>query len=487
MGKKKDDDIIVSFIGNNAENVAGSCITVSYKKDDGMRGVFLLELGSIQGGMSVLDEFNSNKKLIEKIPVKDLEFVIIAHSHYDHIGNLGALIPSGFKGDIISTFENYELSRKMLVDGANVHKKNVEYLNRKGSKVKALYTEQDIYSILDRFELYDIDNIHHINENISFRFRKNSHITGATQVEIFIKKLNGTIKKIVYTSDLGSKVNRELNPFVEDADIIKNSNLFICEGTYGESLTGFTKRDLKNELKDFKKTIIDFVKSGNRVFIPAFSLVRSQNLMCLIYELMKDEEWFKDIPVVIDSNLTNEINSVYFKILSDNDKDYWKEVMSWKNFKFIKDYQSSIAFLSQRTPSVCLSASGMVNAGRSVLYAKSFLNNSNDCIIFCGYCSPESVGGKILDTSKDIINIDGSTLIKRCTIKRYYCFSSHAQAQDIIDYIKQINTDKVIIHHASKKAKEVLIEESKKQLSEISKTTMVVGVGINGVSNQFRL
>ena len=470
---KKDNDIVVSFIGGSSEGVTGSCVSVSYPKKDKDKGLILIEMGLVQGGNTILAEYNDNKKILENIPMKEAEYVFIAHSHQDHEGNLPALIPNGFKGRIIMTYENLEISKKLLPDTAYIHKKNIEALQSKGKKTKPLYTEPNAYEILNMVDTYSIGEMHKLNEYISFRFRNNSHVVGATQLELFIKKPNGVIKKILYTSDLGSPTNKKLQPFLKDNEIVTTANLAIFESTYGSSDRSFTEKEAIAERIELEKYITQFVKEGNRVFIPCFSYGRCQSQMVFMYEHFKDKEWFKEIPVLVDSKLANEINSVYSRILTGEDKKYFDEVMSWKNFKFIKDYNGTIASLSKRFPCVVLSSSGMISAGHSVLYAKSFLSCSKDAILFCGFCSPNTIGYKILDENQKTVTIEKSTILKRCFVHKFTTFTSHAQQSDLVNYMKQINVDSVVLHHGDKEAKEELKKKATEELRKIGKTTPI--------------
>lgn len=474
--RKNNEEIVLSCLGGSATGVTGSCWSVSYPKKNGERGLFLIELGLIQGANTVLEEYNENKKMLSNIPMEHAEFVFITHPHQDHEGNLPALIPGGFKGKIISSYEVLEISKKLLIDSAYIHKKNIEYLNSKGKKSKPLYLEKDVYTLFDMFESYEVGVIHEINEYVSFRLRNNSHVFSALQIEIIITKPSGLKKTIVYTGDLGSPCNKGLQPFLKETDMARKSNLLIIEGTYGCSERCFTKEQAVSERADLKKTIEKFLREGNRVFIPSFSFSRMQNMMCMFYDWWKDEEWFKEFPIIVDSKLANDINSIYLRILKDNDKSYFNDVMTWRNFKFIRDYQGTTAVLSKRVPGVYLASSGMISAGHSLIYAKNFLGCSKDAMLFVGYCGDNTVGNKILNENERIVTIDGSSVVKSCYIKKYNTFSSHAQQSDLINYMKHINCDKIIIHHSSKDAKEELRSVAREALYKEGKTTQVVGV-----------
>lgn len=476
MGKKRNDDIIVSLIGGQSDGVTGSVTVVSYLDENNERKSILLELGGIQGNNTVLGEYKDNKRMIESIPYENISYVFVAHSHQDHEMLLPTLISNNSNCRVIMTHENLEISKKLLIDSSYIGQKNIEYLKSKGHKVSPLYTDQDTYALFDIIDTYTIGEIHKLDESISFRFVNNSHVVGAVQLELFIKKRTGQIKKILYTSDLGSPINKEFQYFLKDNEIVSKANLVLMESTYGSSIKpSFTKKECMNERKEIKNLIQQYVLNNNhRCFIPCFSYGRLQNMMCMIYEMYKDT-WNYEIPIVIDTKLGNEINTVYERILESDDLKYWQEVKNWKAFKFIKKYPETIAFLSRREPALIFSSAGMVSAGHATLYAQQILGCSKDIMIFCGYCSPNTIGGKILNEEQKTVTIEGEPILKRCRIERFNTFSSHAQQQDLINYIKQINCDgKIILHHGDKESKEELRRVAIEELSKINKTTQII-------------
>lgn len=473
MSKKRKEKVIASAIGGSATDVTGSCWSVSYPKKDGSNGIILIELGMIQRNTTILEEYNLNKKMLEKIPMKEAEYVFVNHSHIDHTGNLPALIPNGFNGRVICTYENRMISEKLLFDAAHIHLKNIEAMRFKGKKVSHLYTGQDCYDLFDRVDVYSDNEIHKLDEYVSFRYVENSHVVGAKQLELFITTPSGKVKKILYTSDLGSPMNKELQPFLKDNQIVTKANLAIFESTYGNSSRGFNKEEAIAEREELIKTIKEYIKNERRVFLPVFSYGRMQSTLELLYRNFKDEEWF-DIPVVVDSKLANEINDVYRKILKDEDLAYWEEILAWKNIKFVRDYKGTMAVLGKKTPMIVLSSSGMVTAGHSLIYARNFLESKNDIIIFTGYCGEGTIGSKILNPEQKTVTIDGIVTNKMCHIKRFNTFSSHIQQPDLINYLKQINCNKIILHHGTEDAKSELRDKAKEELMRIGKTTPIV-------------
>lgn len=478
--KKKNNDIVISFVGGSAKDVTGSMLLIQYPKKDDEKGLIAIECGLIQGEPTLELEYNANKKMIEKIPVKNIEHVFLGHCHIDHIGNLPIFNDdNGFKGTIIGSNVTIEVGKKLIIDSVKIHKENVDRMRNKGSKKVYLYTQPQVYQMFNHMEQKDIGVKHILNEYISYEFFNNSHVPGATMIQFWIRKPNNTVKTLVYTSDIGSKHNLKLQNFIKETEFPTKANLWITEGTYGESNRGFSYKDAITEREDMKKKIKQYLMNGKRIFIPSFSFARTQNLMCMMYEWFKDEEWFK-FPVVLDGKLLFEINQTYERVLNEEEIEYFRKVESWHHFKNNKEYSSTQATLSVKTPGIYIATSGFLTAGRSVAYLRNFLNSTGDLIMFVGYAGgKDSVGDRVLNPNVKYIDIDGDKekrCIKRCDVIRYKTFSSHIQQDELFNMWKQIHVEKIIIHHASEKAREELRIKGKEELRKCGLTTPIVPV-----------
>jgi metallo-beta-lactamase family protein len=478
---KKENEVVISFNGNQSEEVVGSNVTISYLTETG-RKTILVELGMIQNN-DMADEYILNKEMLNNIPIKNSDYCFMVHLHSDHIALFPALSSMGFKGRIITTKTNAILSKPMLQDTIKLHMKSCQYLrdNRdkfkkkiKG-KVKELFGEKDLDNTMNMMNIYDLDTIYQLDDCLSFRFTNNSHIIGATQLELFIKKYGSNVtKKLVFTSDLGNTDNYSYTYFTEPTIPVSNANVLCIESTYGLGDRNFNKRLCIEERKQLEKDILGFLNYNYSCMIPCFALSRLANMMCWLYDTFKDR-WDMSKPIIIATNLGKKINNKMYEVLDDEYLAYWDEVMHWKPFKFISDGKSCEAFISNKPKSyLVLSSSGMISGGFSNLFAKQMLQDSHNGIIFCGYCSPNTIGGQLLDDNFDTVNIDGEILKKRCIVKRYYSFSSHASQKDLLNYIKQCNCQQVILQHGSSEAKEELKKLSEIELSKINRTTKVI-------------
>ena len=478
--KKYKNKIIITSLGGSTEDVTGSCFAIEYPLDNGGRDLILLECGSIQTNRMV-EDFNANKKMVDNIPFNLASNIFVCHVHQDHIGGIPSGITRGFDGNVITTYETAQLLSPMLLDSAFIQRRNVMSMNSKGKKYEMLYDESDVFRTLDKIKIYDKEVMHKINSNLSFRFVSNNHCFGSTSLEIFIKKPSGRIVKIFYSSDLGSNYNQQYKPYCDERRNVPKANIAIFESTYGDR--GFSKKDVEKDVEGLLNKIREVTYRGNRILIPCFSFDRSQAIMDLLYHTFKNEEEFKDIKVIVDSRLTNEINKVYEKTLQGELLNRWKEVISWDNFIFIDEYKKTELMARQtKNPCVIISSSGMLAGGHSVAYAKHILPRKQDCICFIGYCSERTLGGKIQRGAKSVTIENKSTPIK-CEVNIYNSFTGHIQREELISYMKGINCNKLLIHHGSTDAKAQLkfTAEEEFLFSGISKK---IGI-INKKNNYF--
>ena len=214
MGKRENDDIKVKFLGNSAIDVTGSAVLITFLNKN-----YLIECGSAQGyGMAKC--YTLNSQLINSIKVEKLEAIWLLHQHCDHVGLTPAIVrKSEFHADIFTTHETKGLIGTMLLDASHIIKTEAEILS-KSKKVSTLYKDEDVKKTCECIKGCNIGIKYKINDNVSFILHDNNHCLGASQLEIIFKKPNNTIKKLVYTSDLGSSLNKH-KPFVTSKSLFE--------------------------------------------------------------------------------------------------------------------------------------------------------------------------------------------------------------------------------------------------------------------------
>lgn len=469
---KKKDKVTLEVIGGNAESVTGSCTKIQTSNH-----VYLFELGMIQDGHTPLENYKLNSKLLQKIKPQEIDYIIIGHNHLDHIGLIPALYARGkCNAKIIVPKKSTCILKEMWLDAAYINQRDVEIINLKDKNYEAFYNEDIVMRTLNYVQEIQSDEIVKISEELSVRYRNAGHILLSKQAEVYINGGSHT-RKILFTSDLGNLATQESRVFVENFEPIPTANIVIGECTYSQrSRKEITKKTLEFDMQKIKSAIEQYcIDNKRRVLIPTFSLDRMPYMLWILYSLFGKDEKF-NIPIIVDSPLSNRLLDCYSSILEDEAKEKFDEMMSWKNIKRIITPEDSKAAIADKGAKVVLSSSGMLTAGRSIKWTQSILPCENDLIMFIGYAGEDTLAYKIKhEKEQKTININGKPIKNKAQILDLQSFSSHMQRKDLINYYKGINCDKVYLVHSDKNKLEFK-QDLEKAINDCLKSTRVVAV-----------
>lgn len=476
MGKKKDNDIIVTFLGESRNDVTGSSVLINYPKKNNKRGNILIEMGINQGAFNIEKGLANNREMLSRFNkdlIESIDTVFLLHPHCDHVASIPYL-NNGFDGRIITT-KALSIVKDLVENSVDIHLGEIQTLKAtKGKKVKPLYTKQDMYEIFDKMESVETYNKYKLNDEVEYRFIDSGHVLGGCMLELWIRKPNNSVKHIVYTSDMGSDYNNEFQYFVPKREQISKCNLLITEATYNSPERSWTRKDAIKERKILKQEIKKYLNEDKEILFSSFSFGRLQNIMCMLYDFFHEEDWFNNIPIILDGCLMHKINSDYLNILEGEELEYFKKVMSWSNMKMNKTFDGTKAILSKKEPRIIISTSGFLTNGRIVSYLQHMVGSKKSVIYLTGYCgSKDSLGGQMLDENIKVLNINKQSIVKKAKIKKLSTFSSHIQFDELINLCKSVNCEKIIIHHSSKEEKESFKKSVIEEIRNIGKTTKI--------------
>src|SRR3954466_7055358 len=167
----------IQFCGAD-RTVTGSCHLVEV---NGLR--VLLDLGMYQGQRDQAREFN------QYLPVDThaIDAIVLSHGHLDHCGKLPVATRAGFNGPIYCTPATAEVARIVLEDAAEIQLEDAQYLNQRArdpgtQAIEALYTPDDIPSVLQRFQRVKYGVKTDLGKGVSFTFHDAGHILGSAYV-----------------------------------------------------------------------------------------------------------------------------------------------------------------------------------------------------------------------------------------------------------------------------------------------------------------
>lgn len=431
----------------------------------------------IQGKHTVLENYHANMKYIQKIKPQEVEYIIIGHLHADHIGMIPTLYARGkCNAKIIVPKGSTSILKEMWLDSSYINCRDIEVLNLKNDRnYEPFYTEDIVYKTLEYVEEIDSDKIETLSDELAIRYTDAGHILLSKQCEVYINGGSHT-RKILFSSDLGNIATQDSRVFVEKFKPVTSANIAIMECTYCAKDRQCTKDTYKKDIEKIKAVIDQYcVDNNSRVLIPSFSLDRTPYILWILYSLFGKDENFK-IPILVDSPLTNRLLDCYSSILDGKSKEQFDEMMSWKNIHRIIQPEDSKAAIASSGAKVILSSSGMLTAGRSIKWTQNILPHAEDCILFMGYTGEDTLGYKI-KTRKDnkTININGKPYKNKAQIVDLKSFSSHMQRQDMINYYKTLNCEKIYLVHGDSNKIEFK-HDLEDAISDCLKSTKVVAV-----------
>ena len=468
MGKKKDKGIKISFIDEPAaEDVTGSFVLVETPHHK-----IGLDCGLSQSNDKYLDFMVNNRKTKEFKP-KDLDMIFISHLHGDHCLLVPKYYKNGFRGATVVSEGSKGIFKAMAEDSAFISERDVLVINNQHNKnYEPLYSIDDVNLMMEYTLEKPINQKIVVDDELAFEFIPSGHLLGGCQILLYIT-IDNLTKVIGYTGDIG---NHEVkNYFVGDfTPITHYCDVLIGESTYGDRPDLKTReKERKNDLEKLRSIIDTQVNEMHgRVLIPSFAQSRIQQLALMIYQLYKDEEW--QPKVYIDSPLAITIFKEYEKVLVGEEKELFDELLNWKNLIFVKESEQSKSLVASDESCVILSTAGMCQVGRVRHHLKALVGNPNATILFVGFSTPGSLASLLKDNKRKSITIDLKEYKCRCASYSLKSLSGHAPFDQLVEYYTSIPCGKIVLHHGSINAKEILKEKLEKVLSNKCKSTRVV-------------
>lgn len=380
-----------------------------------------------------------------------IDAVVLSHAHIDHCGNLPNLVRQGFAGPIYCTPATRDLIAVMLHDSARIQSsETAQVASQVGSGArpgeaarKPLYTPRDVNETIDRCITMDYGQPVAVNPDIQLRFRDAGHILGSAIVSLTLLN-RGREHRITFTGDLG----RRGLPYLRDPSPVPAADLVICESTYG-GRTHDTVAGMAARMGDIVRRTVN---RGGKVFIPAFSLGRTQVVVHYLRKWMAEGS-LPRLPIYVDSPLAVEIAYVYEEhadqLLAHDVEDVPVEYML--------SQEEARHRGQQRDPCIIVASGGMCEGGRIIPHLKHHLDDPRSSIVLVSYQSPQSLGAQLL-LKTPTARFHGRTWNKWIDVVELNGFSGHADQNDFQELLGPAvgKTGRVRLVHGDPEACEAL-------------------------------
>lgn len=416
-----------------AREVTGSCFLV---EADGLR--FLIDCGLHQGGR----EADAANRAFPAFDPEALDFVLLTHAHIDHSGLLPRLVNLGFRGPIWCTPATADLLGVLLPDSAHIQEKEAEWANldkrRKRGELKReiapLYTVTQAQAALKRLRTVGYDQEVRPHERVRACFRDAGHILGSASIEVWVEAGGeGKYRKLVFSGDLGMPGR----PLVKDPTPIGEADYLCMESTYGNRL----HKGMAETVEELAHAVNDTLlrKKGN-VIVPAFAVGRTQELIYLLMDLVRQGRLPRNLAIFVDSPMAGAATEITLRHRNLLDAET-RALLDWSRsspdapyLRITEDVEDSMALNRIRQGAIIISASGMCDAGRIKHHLKFNLPRSECTVIIAGFQARGTLGRRLVDGAKSV-RIFRETVSVRADLYTLGGLSAHADRDALVAWL----------------------------------------------------
>jgi len=343
------------------------------------------------------------------VPPKEVDALILTHSHLDHSGALPIFYIDG-KTPLYTTSLNLDLSQLLIKD----------FIHLSGYYLP--------------FEYLELKTMMKSNKNMTFGVEEKvgdmkikllnaGHTPGSAQVLIESKG-----KKLLYTGDFNTTNSQLLTGANMD---LKDLDAIVIESTYANE----DHTDRVELEKRFVESVTEVVERGGIALVPAFGVGRSQEMACIL------AAHHFDYPVVLDG-MAREASSIIMKhneFLRDP-KLFMNAMRSADWVDGWRDRRKAI-----KSPGVIISTAGMLKGGPAAFYVSKLAKKASNAIFLVSYQIPGTPGKELLE--KGVCTVDGKVRKVKARYE-HFDFSSHCGASQLKDALRKLGgKPKVFVVH----------------------------------------
>ncbi|MBP3502788.1 MAG: MBL fold metallo-hydrolase [Clostridia bacterium] len=425
---------------------SGNVLTVSYP--DATKEMIVVDFGLYQGS----DEQRKHNEVVGFKPER-LCGILLTHAHIDHCGRIPLLYKNGAYCRTYMTKDTMKIAEKLLKNTATII----------ASDEKPMYSMFDLEACTKEFRACEYGDKIEITSHIHAKFIKNSHIAGAACIRVEISYPGEKDIVLVFSGDYNetndfSNYRTELPSEILDEPI----SALILESTYGSR-----KKD-DSEIGKFEREVVDYIKHGKDIIVPAFAFGRFQNILKVFHDLQESGDLDKSIPIYIDGGLGVDITFLWQYLETVDVKNFMPD-----NVTVVEDRKLVMISKEQK---IIITTSGMCNFGPAREYIPYYISREDAVIFLTGYSSEESTARKILEAQMgDVIPVLGVMREKKAIVTMTGQFSSHARKEQLIEFVKRYKKiGLLLIEHGNEESK-LALARACEGLSNVTDVAIVDG------------
>jgi len=400
-----------------------------------------------------------------------IDGLLLTHAHLDHVGRVPLLVDAGFSGPIYLTQLTADLADVMLAmqvqfDQERVRswswsKRSVEQAakNRRALLVHwrpcqycqsisaenlqiARCSQRELaghiaassrnvkFSVCRACADEEVAHIRHqyrivpyqrevpLAAGVKATFLDAGHIPGSASI---LFELDGSPRRrVLFSGDLGN----DLSALIAGPKPGPGADLIFIETTYGAARHDATAARQREE---FRQALAKLVADKGVVWVPAFSLDRTQKILYEIHLAQQQELLPTDLPVYCPSPSAQAVTEVYQQHHTTG--GFRPEVAADKSPWDVPGLRKTVPSQLPR-PSVLISPTDLTTSQWSERLLEKQLPQESTSIFLVGYQDPLGEAG-LLKAGARQLKVAGKVIPVAAKIREWSCFSGHGDVYDI--------------------------------------------------------
>ncbi|WP_121821841.1 beta-CASP ribonuclease aCPSF1 [Halostella salina] len=376
---------------------------------------------------------------------QNIDAVVLTHAHLDHSALIPLLFKYGYDGPIYTTEPTRDLMGLLQLD----------YLDVAAKEGRAPpYDSEMVREAIKHTIPLEYGDVTDIAPDVKLTLHNAGHILGSAVSHFHI---GDGLYNVAFSGDIHYDDTRLFNGAVNDFPRVET---LVLESTYGGRNDYQT--DQEDSERKLKEVINETYDRDGKVLIPAFAVGRSQEMMLVLEEAMRNGD-IPEMPVHLDGMIweATAIHSTYPEYLRDDLRDRIfhddENPFLADQFNHIDGGEEERREVADGEPCIVLSTSGMIEGGPIMSWLRHFGSDPDNTLTFVGYQAQGTLGSRI-QSGWDEIPIDdrgnggrrgGDTLTLKMETETVDGFSGHADRQGLENFVKTMNPrpEKVLCVH----------------------------------------
>jgi KH/beta-lactamase-domain protein len=371
-----------------------------------------------------------------------LDAVVLTHAHLDHSALIPILFKYGYEGPIYTTEPTRDLMGLLQLDYLDVATKQGR---------TPPYESKMVREALKHTIPIQYGNVTDIAPDIKLTLHNAGHILGSAVAHFHIGEGR---YNVAFSGDIHYTDTRLLDGAVNDFPRVET---LVLESTYGGNDDYQTDQaDSERHLKSVINRVYD---RDGIVLIPAFAVGRSQELMLVLEDAMRNGD-IPSMPVYLDGMIreATAIHTAYpdylreslrERILYEDDNPFIAE-----QFEQVDGGDEMRQDIADGEPSIVLTTSGMLEGGPVMSWLRLLGGEERNALVFVGYQAAGTLGRQIQRGQDEITMTDTSDgrperVSLQMGIDTVDGFSGHADRQGLENFVRTMNPrpEKILCVH----------------------------------------